>query len=281
MKQPIPQSVALLLTEAQRREKKKNAKRVANRKSASTSRARKKALVEEMTKTNALLKRQAMILALLPDLVITTTVEGEITFCSEQAERVLHYKTDDLVGAKLFSLLVPSSRDAWKRLVETMTKPDTTTGGVAATHSRDSKRPRVASTSGGANGDGNAISSRPTEKCSSPGGTASESANRSSGNISNGDGSGGSGSAGRQSSSSANTSSAAIVSVQSFPMSVVNVDSKKQAAQQVQRDPRDPVSSRDSAENLQTSIDSGNSGGEYSFEVDVSFARFDTVVCAL
>lgn len=82
--QPIPQPVAMLLADARRKEEKRSAKRVANRKSACTSRARKKALVEEMTRTNARLKRQALILALLPDLVIAITVEGEITFCSAQ-----------------------------------------------------------------------------------------------------------------------------------------------------------------------------------------------------
>lgn len=210
-----------------------------------------------------------MILALLPDLVITTTIDGNITFCSEQVERVLNYKTDHLVGAQLFSLLVPSSRDAWKRLVEKVVNPDTSAVvGVDSRDSRDAKRPPVAS----ASGDGEDENARPTKKCSSCG-TASESANRSSsGNLRSGDngsGGSGSGSAGRQSSSSANTSGAAIVSEQSFPMSVINVDSKKQAAQQVQRDPRDPVSSRDSNDNLQTSTDSGNSGGEcFSFTLD-------------
>ena len=66
LNQPVPQYLGLLLAEARQKQKKKNAKRVANRKSASTSRARKKALVEEMTRTNARLKRQALILALLP-----------------------------------------------------------------------------------------------------------------------------------------------------------------------------------------------------------------------
>jgi len=68
--QAIPQPIAMLLADARRKEEKRTAKRVANRKSACTSRARKKALVEEMTRTNARLKRQALILALLPDLVI-------------------------------------------------------------------------------------------------------------------------------------------------------------------------------------------------------------------
>lgn len=87
--QTIPQSVAMLLADARRKEDKRSAKRVANRKSACTSRARKKALVEEMTRTNARLKRQAMILALLPDLVIAITIGGEITFCSAQVSLVV------------------------------------------------------------------------------------------------------------------------------------------------------------------------------------------------
>ena len=87
--QTIAQPVAMLLADARRKEEKRSAKRVANRKSACTSRARKKALVEEMTRTNARLKRQALILALLPDLVIAITVEGEITFCSAQVRSIL------------------------------------------------------------------------------------------------------------------------------------------------------------------------------------------------
>ena len=82
--QPIPQPVAMLLADARRKEEKRIAKRAANRRSACSSRARKKALVEEMTKANARLRRQAMILALLPDLVIAITVDGKITFCSAQ-----------------------------------------------------------------------------------------------------------------------------------------------------------------------------------------------------
>jgi PAS domain-containing protein len=87
--QVIPQPVAMLLADARRKEDKRTAKRVANRKSACTSRARKKALVEEMTRTNARLKRQAMILALLPDLVIAITIDGQITFCSAQVSKGL------------------------------------------------------------------------------------------------------------------------------------------------------------------------------------------------
>jgi PAS domain-containing protein len=108
--------VALLLADARKKEEKRTAKRVANRKSACTSRARKKALVEEMTKANARLRRQAMILALLPDMVVAITEDGEITFCSAQVERVLRHPVTELVGAKLTDILVPSSREALGRL---------------------------------------------------------------------------------------------------------------------------------------------------------------------
>jgi len=116
-KQPVPQPIAMLLADARRKEDKRTAKRVANRKSACTSRARKKALVEEMTRTNARLRRQALILSLLPDLVIAITVEGEITFCSAQVERVLRYPIDDLLGANLTDVLVPASQQALSKLI--------------------------------------------------------------------------------------------------------------------------------------------------------------------
>jgi hypothetical protein len=84
----IPQPVAMLLAEARSKEDEtQTVKRVANSKSACTSRARK---IEEMTRTNARLKRQAMILALLPDLVITITIDGGITFCSAQVSLIYY-----------------------------------------------------------------------------------------------------------------------------------------------------------------------------------------------
>lgn len=124
LQQPVPQSLSLLLTEAQRRHEKKEAKRVANRRSASVSRARKKALVQEMTELNARLKRQALILALLPDLVIAVDVDGVITFCSDQVERILRFKPDMLVGSKLTDLLVPSSREKLLRLFKELVGPE-------------------------------------------------------------------------------------------------------------------------------------------------------------
>ena len=116
--QPIPQSLNLLLADARKKEERRINKRASNRRSASTSRARKKALVEEMTRLNAKLRRQALILSLLPDMVLAIDVDGVITFCSAQAERILQHSSEDLVGAKLSQLLVPPSRDALSRLVD-------------------------------------------------------------------------------------------------------------------------------------------------------------------
>jgi hypothetical protein len=53
-----------------RQEEKKRLKRAANRRSACTSRARKKQYVEEMTMANKILKKHAHILELLPDLIL-------------------------------------------------------------------------------------------------------------------------------------------------------------------------------------------------------------------
>jgi len=114
---PIPNQLQLVLEEARRREHKKTAKRVANRKSACTSRARKKALVEEMTKANARLKRQAQILSLLPDLVIATTVDARVTFCAAQVENVLRLKVEDLMDAQFSDLIMPRSQGTFSKLV--------------------------------------------------------------------------------------------------------------------------------------------------------------------
>lgn len=116
--QPIPHAVQILLAEARKMEQKRAAKRIANRKSACTSRARKKALVAEMTNMNAKLRRQAIILSLLPDLVIAIKEDGTITFCSAQVERVLCHKVEDMIGANIDDLLMPSSRLELASLVE-------------------------------------------------------------------------------------------------------------------------------------------------------------------
>lgn len=201
LKQSVPQYLALLLAEARRKHRKKNAKRVANRKSASTSRARKKALVEEMTRTNARLKRQALILSLIPDLVVAISSNGEITFCSAQVEKVLQHKADDLVGAQLSNLLLPASREALGTLVN---------GLVIAEKSKAAANGQPAEAGHGTK-----------QKMQSNAGIAEKKA----ANLNRNGNSNGS----RSSRSRADTSGAAIVSEQSFPLSVVEVDSKQSA----------------------------------------------------
>jgi PAS domain S-box-containing protein len=115
--QSVPQSIALLVADVRRKEDKRHAKRLANRKSACTSRARKKALIDEMTRENARLRRQALILSYLPDPVVAIRADGVITFCSMQVERVLRYNASELLGANIEDIIVPSSRESIRRLI--------------------------------------------------------------------------------------------------------------------------------------------------------------------
>lgn len=142
MNRPISQSAVLLLADARRKEQKKTAKRVANRKSACTSRARKKAFVEEMTKTNARLRRQALILALIPDLVITISEKGEITFCSAQVERVLQHQINDLIGASIYDILTPDSREALRNLMKKLVQSDDSSAAALADNEKGDKQGR-------------------------------------------------------------------------------------------------------------------------------------------
>jgi hypothetical protein len=73
-----------------------------------------------MTALNARLRRQALILSLLPDLVIVIDTEGTITFCSAQVERVLQHCIDDLVGAKLADIIDPGTRDRLSNLTQSL-----------------------------------------------------------------------------------------------------------------------------------------------------------------
>jgi hypothetical protein len=67
--QPIPRHAAVLLFNARRREEKLKAKRISNRKSASVLRAKKKIFIEKMLKCNSAMRKKAVILQKMPDLV--------------------------------------------------------------------------------------------------------------------------------------------------------------------------------------------------------------------
>jgi len=116
----IPQAVAILLNDARRKEEKRQAKRIANRKSACTSRARKKAQIDQLMNENAQLRRLEVILSYLPDPVIVISPQGVITFCSMQVERVFKHKVSDLVGANIEDLMIPKSRGVIKKLIRDM-----------------------------------------------------------------------------------------------------------------------------------------------------------------
>ncbi|KAL7576647.1 hypothetical protein ACA910_005581 [Epithemia clementina (nom. ined.)] len=202
IKQPVPQTVSLLLADAKRKEDKRNAKRIANRRSASTSRARKKAYVQEMTELNARLKRQALILSLLPDMVIVIGVDGNITFCSAQVERVLRYNMKEIEGMNLADLLIPASRDKLNRLIKQLLGMKGDQRKAGANSQEDMKGPLVgnnaneASDQGDSNATGEAISSG-AENSATDGG-------------------------------------AAAVSEATFPLSVVQVEAKRQKSTQKQ-----------------------------------------------
>ena len=73
-------------------------------------------LVEEMSRTNASLRREARILSLLPDMIFAVSPStGAISFHNAQANRVLGHNS--LVGGGFYTLLCPPSRPLIRRLV--------------------------------------------------------------------------------------------------------------------------------------------------------------------
>jgi len=203
--QPIPQPLSMLLADARRKEQKKNAKRVANRKSACTSRARKKAYLEEMQRTNRKLRRQALILALLPDLVVALSSDCEISFISAQVERILRFNPDDLVGANMMDLIVPASREALRRLVTKLLQPD----GCALTNTEEEELVVAAATAS----NDNSTSNNTVKKKQLEGKSARDIDRNNSPPVS----------AGSAAENTNSTNEAVVISEQSFPLSVVQV----------------------------------------------------------
>ena len=82
-------------------ETRKNAKRAANRRSASTCRARKKFLVENMANANAKMRKRSRVLSLLPDMILAMRRDGVVTYASENCRQFLQFKREVRVDCYL------------------------------------------------------------------------------------------------------------------------------------------------------------------------------------
>ena len=72
-------------------EMRKSAKRAANRRSASTCRARKKFLVENMAEANNMMRKRLQVLSLLPDMILAMRRDGVVTYASENCRQFLKF----------------------------------------------------------------------------------------------------------------------------------------------------------------------------------------------
>lgn len=92
-------------------------KRAANRKSASTSRARKKAYVDEMTAKNERMKQHALILSMLPDLVLAVCRSGEMTYVSPSSQWLLLHSPQEVTGANIFELVTHDCHPLLRKMI--------------------------------------------------------------------------------------------------------------------------------------------------------------------
>eukprot|EP00520_Triparma_pacifica_P003906 CAMPEP_0118654524 /NCGR_PEP_ID=MMETSP0785-20121206/12441_1 /TAXON_ID=91992 /ORGANISM="Bolidomonas pacifica, Strain CCMP 1866" /LENGTH=497 /DNA_ID=CAMNT_0006547201 /DNA_START=186 /DNA_END=1675 /DNA_ORIENTATION=+ len=114
---PVPPPLMERLEELRLKEQKRTAKRAANRKSACTSRARKKALVDSMTHENQRLQRLSAILDKVPDMIFSVGKAGKISYVNERVTQVLGFEVGSLINGDFYSLLVPPSRPLILHLV--------------------------------------------------------------------------------------------------------------------------------------------------------------------
>lgn len=87
---PTPQMQQLVVAQ-QAEEMRKNAKRAANRRSASTCRQRRKFLVENMADANNRMRKRARVLSLLPDMILAMRRDGVVTYASENCSHFLQF----------------------------------------------------------------------------------------------------------------------------------------------------------------------------------------------
>lgn len=109
--------ISRILEEQRRQDEKRRVKRAANRKSASTSRARKKALVDDMTAKNERMKQHALILSMLPDLVLAVCRSGEMTYVSPAAQWLLLHSPEEVTGANIFELVTPDCHALLRKMI--------------------------------------------------------------------------------------------------------------------------------------------------------------------
>ncbi|CAM9119773.1 unnamed protein product [Scytosiphon promiscuus] len=119
-----------IIEEHRRQDEKRRVKRAANRKSASTSRARKKAYVDEMTAKNERMKQHALVLSMLPDLVLAVCRTGEMTYVSPACQWLLLHSPEDMTGANIFELVAPECHPLLRKIIsENLSRPVKTVGG--------------------------------------------------------------------------------------------------------------------------------------------------------
>lgn len=90
-------------------ELRKNAKRAANRRSASTCRARKKFLVDNMAQANDRMRKRSRVLSLLPDMILAMRRDGVVTYASENCRQFVQFTREVCVHCCV-SCLTASSK---------------------------------------------------------------------------------------------------------------------------------------------------------------------------
>jgi len=114
---PAPELMQALLRQKQHQQERKEAVRAANRRSATTSRARKRAVQEEMEAHNQILRRRTQVLALLPDLILAVDAEGRITYSSEACKGLLGAESYEMVDASVTTVVAPECRESLRLLL--------------------------------------------------------------------------------------------------------------------------------------------------------------------
>lgn len=87
----VPVQVQQLIEQQAHEELRKSVKRTANRRSASTCRARKKFLVENMAEANDRMRKRSRVLSLLPDMILAMRKNGVVTYASENCRHFLKF----------------------------------------------------------------------------------------------------------------------------------------------------------------------------------------------